>query len=91
LERQNWYTYDIAGGRTYNITAAIHTPLFDEEDDHPDDPPPHGSAGWLENDRYVFIYDKYDIWQCDPTGSMPPVNLTQGRHDKSTFRLCWSR
>jgi dipeptidyl aminopeptidase/acylaminoacyl peptidase len=83
---RNWYTYDIAGGRTYNITAGIHTPLFDEEDDHPDDPPPHGSAGWLENDRSVFIYDKYDIWQCDPTGSTPPVNLTQGRHDEVTFR-----
>ncbi len=84
---KNWNTYDIAGGRTYNITAGIHTPLFDEEDDHPDDPPPHGSAGWLENDRCVLIYDKYDIWQCDPTGSKAPVNLTQGRRDEVTFRL----
>jgi dipeptidyl aminopeptidase/acylaminoacyl peptidase len=83
---KNWYTYDIAAAKTSNITGGIHAPLFDEEDDHPDDPPPHGSMGWLENDRYVYIYDKYDIWQCDPTGSLPPVNLTRGRHNETTFR-----
>ena len=85
-KNRNWNTYDIAGGKTYNITAGVHTPLFDEEDDHPDDPPPYGSAGWMENDGSVLIYDKYDIWQCDPTGSLPPVVLTQGRHYESTFR-----
>jgi len=58
-KNRNWNTYDIAGGKTYNITAGVHTPLFD---------------------------DKYDIWQCDPTGSLPPVVLTQGRHYESTFR-----
>jgi dipeptidyl aminopeptidase/acylaminoacyl peptidase len=87
-KNRNWYTYDVAAAKINNITAAIHVPLFDEEDDHPDDPPAHGSMGWLENDRYVYIYDKYDIWQCDPAGSAPPVNLTGGigRRHRLTFR-----
>jgi dipeptidyl aminopeptidase/acylaminoacyl peptidase len=85
---KNWYSYDIAAAKTSNITGGIHAPLFDEEDDHPDDPPPHGSMGWLENDRYVYIYDKYDIWQCDPTGNSAPVNLTRGigRRHQLSFR-----
>ncbi len=87
-KERNWFTYEVATGATHNITAPIKVPLYDEEDDHPDDPPPHGDMGWLENDRYVFIYDKYDIWQCDPTGGSAPVNLTAGigRHDQLTFR-----
>ena len=75
---RNYYTYEIATGAIRNITAAIRVPLYDEEDDHPDDPPPHGSMGWLEDDRYFYVYDKYDIWQCDPTGKTAPVNFTGG-------------
>ncbi|MBN9381980.1 MAG: S9 family peptidase [Chitinophagaceae bacterium] len=76
--QKNWFTYSIADGKTTNITAGIRQPLYDEEDDHPDDPPPHGSMGWHEDDRWVYIYDKYDIWQCDPGGQTAPVNLTRG-------------
>ncbi|HET6255708.1 MAG TPA: prolyl oligopeptidase family serine peptidase [Puia sp.] len=90
-KERNWYTYEIATGAIHNITAGIRAPLYDEEDDHPDDPPPHGTMGWLEDDRYVYIYDKYDIWQCDPaggTGGTAPVDLTGGvgRRHQLTFR-----
>ena len=85
---KNWFTYDIATGKTTNITAGIKVPLFDEEDDHPDDPPPHGTMGWTDNDRFIYIYDKYDIWQCDPTAQKTPINLTGGigRRRQYTFR-----
>ena len=43
-----------------------------KEDDHPDDPPPHGFMGWQQDDKYVYIYDRYDIWKCDPTGKRNP-------------------
>ena len=87
-KERNWYTYEVATGATRNITAAIRVPLYDEEDDHPDDPPQHGDMGWLENDKYVYIYDKYDIWQCDPSAAAAPVNLTGGlgRRHQLTFR-----
>ena len=87
--QKNWFTYSIADGRTTNITAGIRQPLYNEEDDHPDDPPPHGSMGWHEDDRWVYIYDKYDIWQCDPTGRTAPVCLTRGlgraRHQRIRY------
>jgi len=85
---KNWYTYEIASGKTRNITTSIKVPLYDELDDHPDDPPPHGTMGWQEGDRFVYLYDRYDIWQCDPTGAAAPVNLTSGygRRHKLTFR-----
>jgi len=84
----NWYTYSTGNGKVTNITAGIRVPLYDEEDDHPDDPPPHGLMGWLEGDRSVYVYDKFDIWQCDPAGRVAPVCLTRGigRRHQLTFR-----
>lgn len=85
---RNWYTYSIAGGTTANVTKGIAVPLYDEEDDHPDDAPPHGYMGWLKEDAKVYVYDKYDIWQCDPSGKLAPVNLTRGigRRQELTIR-----
>src|SRR5262249_44277779 len=54
----NWYTYATASGKVTNITSGIHVPLYDEEDDHPDDPPSHGMMGWMDGDKWVYVYDK---------------------------------
>jgi dienelactone hydrolase len=85
---KNWFTYATANGKISNITKDIRVPLYDEEDDHPDAPPPHGIMGWKQDDQYVYIYDKYDVWQCDPTGEKKSVNLTEGagRAARVSFR-----
>jgi dipeptidyl aminopeptidase/acylaminoacyl peptidase len=85
-KERHWYTYSIGTGQVADITKGISAPLYDEEDDHPDDPPPHGYMAWLKDDAKVYIYDKYDIWQCDPSGKTAPENLTRGigrRHEWS--------
>ncbi len=84
-KQKNWFTYNTATSAIVNITTSIKQPLFDEEDDHPDDPPPHGSMGWQESDKYVYVYDKYDIWKCDPTGVEAPVNFTAGNGRKNSW------
>ena len=87
-KQKNWFTYNTATSAIVNITAAIKQPLFDEEDDHPDDPPPHGSMGWEEGDKYVYVYDKYDIWKCDPTGKEANTCTTfgNGRRHNISYR-----
>ncbi|HYF31456.1 MAG TPA: prolyl oligopeptidase family serine peptidase [Chitinophagaceae bacterium] len=76
--QKQWFTYNVANGTTASISKAIKVPVWDEEDDHPDDPPPHGLMRWHEDDRYVYLYDKYDIWRCDPDGKETPMNMTAG-------------
>ena len=85
---RHYFTYNVATGVTNNITKSIKQPLWDEEDDHPDDPPPHGIAGWAENDKAILIYDKYDIWKVDPEGRQLPINITKntGRSAKTEIR-----
>jgi dipeptidyl aminopeptidase/acylaminoacyl peptidase len=65
--------------------------LYDDEDDHPDDPGSFGNAGWLENDEAVLIYDRYDIWQVDPDGAKAPVNITNGFGKKNKTVLRYVR
>ncbi len=87
-KNRNYIIYDIATGKTINATKDIKVPLYDEDDDHPDDPPPHGIMGWHENDAAMYVYDKFDIWKVDPTGAVKPVCITNGigRKKQLTFR-----
>jgi dipeptidyl aminopeptidase/acylaminoacyl peptidase len=86
--KKQWMTYNTSEGTIASVTKNIKVPVWDEDDDHPDDPPPHGLMRWHENDRYVYVYDKYDIWQCDPNGKEQPTNLTGGlgRKNSLTYR-----
>lgn len=75
---KNYFTYNVSTGVIKNISQKITTPLYDDEDDHPDDPPSFGTVGWMENDESFLINDRYDIWKVDPDGVKAPVNITGG-------------
>ena len=83
---RNYFTWD--GEQIHNITAGIKTPLYDEENDIPDEPRPYGIMGWQEYDGAVYIYDRFDIWQVDPLAKATPVNITEGmgRKGKTRYR-----
>lgn len=87
-ETKNYFTYNIATGKTTNITSAIKVPLYDTENDVPDYPRNIGFAAWYENDEQLLIYDEYDIWKISPDGSAAPENITQGlgRKNKLEFK-----
>ncbi|WP_051417050.1 hypothetical protein [Sediminibacterium salmoneum] len=70
------------------LAADIKLPLYDVENDVPDEPNPYGIAGWLENDQALLIYDQFDIWQVDPAGKKASVNITNGlgRKNQLVFR-----
>ncbi len=50
---------------------------------------PVGIAGWLTDDRALLVYDNYDIWQVDPSGSRPSINITNhyGIRQHIKFRI----
>jgi dipeptidyl aminopeptidase/acylaminoacyl peptidase len=62
--------------------------LYDELNDLPDDPSPHGIAGWLDDEKHVLVYDRYDIWSIELNGLEMPVNITNtfGRNNNLRFR-----
>ncbi|MEQ8703236.1 MAG: prolyl oligopeptidase family serine peptidase [Phaeodactylibacter sp.] len=81
-----WVVYDIPQRATRKIAQDIPVPLYDELDDHPMHPSPHGTAGWTTDDDFIMIYDRYDVWLVDPRVSLASNNLTKGRASKTRYR-----
>lgn len=73
-----WYVMRCADRQIRNVSAQIPYGLFDDEDDHPGDPPSYGNAGWTKNDAAFLVYDKFDLWAVDPRGTKAPICVTDG-------------
>lgn len=69
------------------LTKQIPVSFYNELNDMPENPQPYGIAGWGENDRFVYIYDRFDIWKIDPTAMKVPVNVTRSFGRKNETRL----
>lgn len=81
-----WQAYSMRTGELYRLTNNRTHPFYDELNDSPDYPDDYGMATWTEDDRYILIYDRYDIWQIDPEGKEAPINLTNGRAAQLVYR-----
>jgi dienelactone hydrolase len=90
-ERKCVFSYETGTGITRNITEQILVPLYDDEDDRGGAPSPFIDfvPAWIANDAAFLLYDRYDIWQIDPKGEKPPINITRGygRRSKTVLRL----
>lgn len=77
----NFYSYEIAGGQTRNLTEGLKTGdgTIKGED--------FLIAGWLPDEQTVLLYDNWDIWRIDPAGVEAPVNLTGGYGRQHHIRL----
>ncbi|MGH7469152.1 MAG: S9 family peptidase [Longimicrobiales bacterium] len=83
----HWWSRDLNGGNTANISAGFGTSVVDSVDDHvPHERFPYGIAGWTANDRSVIVYDRFDLWEVRPDGSNPR-RLTNGAQDRVVHRL----
>jgi dienelactone hydrolase len=89
LDRR-WHAFETATGRARALTDTLSGPRFDQETwDTPSQPAPWGVAGWTVGDRSVLVYDRYDVWELDPSGRSRPRVVTDsvGRRGGMTFRL----
>ncbi|GAB1341013.1 hypothetical protein MASR1M101_01400 [Gemmatimonas sp.] len=89
FENGQWVAYATATGRKVVLTDKLPVKFQDEEFDSPDVPPPYGLGGWTEGDKRVLVYDRFDVWEIDPSGVAAARNLTdgEGRRAGMTFRV----
>lgn len=83
----SWYTADIRTLETRKVTNPKVVRAYDEDNDTPDLPSSYSFGGWSEGDKYLYVYDKYDIWRVSPNGSEELVKLTNGRERGMTYRF----
>ncbi|MRT94721.1 S9 family peptidase [Ancylomarina sp. 16SWW S1-10-2] len=82
-----WNTYTIANKKSHKLTLNIPFNFYSETHDTPSNPRPYGIMGWTEDDKYILIQDRYDIWKIDPKGKEKASNLTQGNGRDNKIRF----
>ena len=84
-----WYVYTVATGKTAEITPPRGISWAQETWDRPSTPGSWGIAGWTKGDRSLLLYDRWDIWDVDPSGARAPISVTDsvGRRNSITLRL----
>lgn len=86
-ELNNYFSYEIKSSKIRNITQGINE--FWGNDIKSEYYRYRSIGGWEQDDATVIIYGQNDIWQIDPAGIIPPVNLTNayGREHNFVFTL----
>ncbi len=85
-----WYSYSTLTGKTVDLTGPVTGTSFEQETwDTPSTPAAWGIAGWTRGDKSVLIYDRWDVWELDPSGLKPAVMVTDsvGRSRQVVLRL----
>ena len=90
LKDKNLWIYDFKMGTTTNISAEAPVVFVDEEDDHPNEKPPFGLAGWTKDGEAVIVNHKYDIWLL-PLDGKNPKNICEGLGGKEKIRFRYVR
>jgi dipeptidyl aminopeptidase/acylaminoacyl peptidase len=80
-------SYNTTTLQTKQIAKDIQFPLYDEDNDVPDDPNAYGIAMWMDNHTHFILYDRYDLWLVDATGMNASLLLTKGRPSKNEYRF----
>lgn len=92
-EDSSYYSQATVPGSTepINLTSKIPVSFCDERWDMPEEARPYGIAGWSENEKYIFLYDRYDIWRVDLEGGKVPVNATRNYGRKNFLRFRYQK
>ena len=85
--RRIWVAIDTGSGEEIDLTGGIDAGFHNVLDDRPDLPGSYGSAGWTADDAAFLVYERYDVWAVDPTGSAAPRNLTRSAGGASGARF----
>jgi dipeptidyl aminopeptidase/acylaminoacyl peptidase len=86
---KDWFSYNCKTDSTANLTKSIvKIPFYDIDYDQPSDAPSYGFAGWIEGDKALLIYDKYDIWKFF-SSEEGYINMTaaDGRINNIRYRI----
>jgi dipeptidyl aminopeptidase/acylaminoacyl peptidase len=82
----HFFTYEMATGKSYKVTADTATSFVNDEDDHNVVKPPTNIVGWSKDGAYFLLSDNWDIWKV-PVHGGTGVNLTvNGKKDGIHYR-----
>jgi dienelactone hydrolase len=85
--QKTYFSFNAPQQKLTAFAKDIPYALYDEENDVPDDANAEGIVKWTEDERFLFLYDRYDLWKVDPTGKEKSVRITNGRNKQIQYRF----
>ncbi len=79
-----YYSIHIKTGKQTLISKGAGVNFADELNDTPSEAQAYGIEAFTSDDKYVIVYDRYDIWKLDLSGKTAPQCLTGGEGRKHT-------
>lgn len=86
----NFWSYNLATGKSANITGSLDVSFIDITEDHPYENPSYGMAGWISDGNSVILNHLYDLWKVALDGS-GGYNITGNWGTENEVRLRLSR
>ncbi len=83
----SWYSQNLETNTGYKLTDNLNVKFYDEENDIPAPAGPYGFAGFSPDEKFVYLYDRYDVWAFDPSGQSVGFCLTAGYGRKNNIQL----
>lgn len=77
IKQKTYSAYELASKQTHIISNGISQPIYDTENDIPDDPRAMGIAGWIQNDSSIWIVTVKDLWEVPLAHPSMAKNRTQ--------------
>jgi dienelactone hydrolase len=93
-DKGHWFSYNTLTGKTVDLTGPLAGVSFEQETwDTPSTPSAWGVAGWTKGDKSLLLYDRWDVWEVDPSGTKPAVMVTDslGRAQHQVLRIVQTR
>lgn len=82
----NWWIYDTYKESHTNITINLPFKRDEHKDSFANIPEIYGCAGMDASEKWVFIYDEFDIWMITHDGR-ECHKITNGRDSQTTYRI----
>ncbi len=81
-----FFAYDMASGKSTELTRQIPSTFWDTEDDHNVVKPPTQSYGWTKDSSAVLLSDGWDIWKVPVEGGKAENLTFNGKKDKIRYK-----
>jgi dienelactone hydrolase len=76
--KDNYFSYETKSGINRNITSKCNSSWVSIATSFLGVNSAERPIGWTRNGERIILYDTYDIWEVDPFGNKPPIELTNG-------------
>lgn len=86
FKEDHWWVYHIESDKHAAVTKGVATSFKTEFHDYGSAIPPYGLAGWSPDEKWILLYDRFDIWAVTPDGKIKK-RLTKGKEKNLRFRF----